>query len=263
MSINRDYAAFLASFNSTKFNQLWPAQEHVLHNYASDFAPSSKDTSFTPPSDIAVELPTGAGKTLIALLIAEAWRQERKTVAILSANKTLARQMMAEAELLNVPAVLMEGKSSEIPALSKRSYQRATKIAIMNYWVYFNQNPVIDPADIIIMDDAHLAELCLHSLYSVEIDKVSYKDLFRSLVGELEERFPDYTVLSDAQLKGVRHKARTELLSFIDQVEVADRIREIIDASPYIKSNSDLSFRWGRIRNKLNQANIYISTNSI
>jgi superfamily II DNA or RNA helicase len=43
--------------------------------------------------DVGIELPTGAGKTLIALLVAEAWRRAGKRVVILSANKTLARQM--------------------------------------------------------------------------------------------------------------------------------------------------------------------------
>jgi len=85
MSISRDFDEFLTSFKSNKFQALWPAQTHVLRCYAADF---------TSKRDVAIELPTGAGKTLIALLVAEAWRQENKKVAILSANKTLARQMM-------------------------------------------------------------------------------------------------------------------------------------------------------------------------
>ena len=112
MVARQDYAAFLASFASSKFSTLWPAQEYVLNCYAGNIVDSK---------DIAVELPTGAGKTLIALLIAEAWRQEDKKVAILSANKTLARQMVLEAQSLNIPVVLMEGRGSTIPAADKRA----------------------------------------------------------------------------------------------------------------------------------------------
>jgi len=54
MGIRQDYAAFLASFASSKFRSLWPAQEYVLQNYAANFVESK---------DVAVELPTGAGKT--------------------------------------------------------------------------------------------------------------------------------------------------------------------------------------------------------
>jgi len=133
MPISQDYSSFLASFNSIKFRGLWPAQEYVLSGYSSEYFDQK---------DVAIELPTGAGKTLIALLIAEAWRQSGKKVAILSANKTLARQMLRESELLGIPSVLMEGKSTDIPSGDKRAYQRATSVAIMNYWVYINQRPV-------------------------------------------------------------------------------------------------------------------------
>jgi hypothetical protein len=67
-------------------------------------------------------------------------------VAILSANKTLARQMVAEAVSLGVPTVLMEGPGRDIPGADKRSYHRANSIAVMNYWVYFNQHSLRLPA---------------------------------------------------------------------------------------------------------------------
>jgi hypothetical protein len=254
MPISQDYAEFLSQFHSDKFRTLWPAQFYVLNAYSDTFASRP---------DVAIELPTGAGKTLIALLVSEAWRQGTKKVTILSANKTLARQMLQESQALNIPAVLMEGRGIDIPAGDKRAYQRATKVAIMNYWVYFNQNPIIDPADLIVMDDAHLAEHCLHSLYSVEIDKFLHENLFKTLITELRERFPEYSVLTDALADDAPPTCPTELLSFIDQVAVADRFREIIDSSPNLRSDTDLRFRWGRIRNKLNETNIYVSLNSI
>lgn len=254
MPISQNYSQFLASFHSGKFQELWPAQAYVLGAYSNAFA--SKP-------DVAIELPTGGGKTLIALLVAEAWRQEGKKVAILSANKTLARQMLQESQALAIPAVLMEGRGIDIPASDKRSYERANSAAIMNYWVYFNQNPVIDPADLIIMDDAHLAEHCLHSLFSVEIERSSHENLFKTLVIELHERFPEYSVITDALADDAPPTCPPELLSFVDQVEVERRLRETIDSSPYLDSDTDLRFRWTRIRNKLCEANIYIGLNSI
>lgn len=252
MPIN--YAEFLTTFESPKFKRLWPAQEYVLKKYSEEFR--SKQ-------DVAIELPTGAGKTLIALLLAEEWRKEAKKVAILSSNKTLARQMMSETEHLGIPAVLMEGRGVDIPARDKRDYHRANKIAVMNYWVYFNQNPVVDNADLLILDDAHLAEHCLHSLYSVEVTRYGHNSLFKALIAELANRFPEYTVLQDALSDDPSYSTPTELLSFIDQVHIASRLKEIIEASPLLEKDSDLRFRWNRIRNSLNEANIYMSINSV
>ena len=254
MPTNQNYSEFLKSFRSEKFKELWPAQDYVLGQYANEF----KDKT-----DVAIELPTGAGKTLIALLIAEDWRKENRKVAILSANKTLARQMEMEAQQLGIPAVLMEGRGIDIPSGDKRDYHRANNIAVMNYWVYFNQNPVVDNADLLVMDDAHLSEHCLHSLWSVEIDRYKHNNLFKALVTELVTRFPEYTVLQDALDDNASPTTPPELLSFIDQVSISRRFKEIVDTSPLLETDIDLKFRWNRLRNFLNEANIYLSLNSI
>jgi superfamily II DNA or RNA helicase len=96
MSISRDYAQFLSSFHSDKFQELWSAQAYVLDAYSN---------TFVSKPDVAIELPTGAGKTLIALLIAEAWRKESNKVAILSGNKTLARRICLPGNLLIITKV--------------------------------------------------------------------------------------------------------------------------------------------------------------
>ncbi len=249
-----DYKNLLIELGSSQFPTLRPAQLNALGNYAS---------AYTDKSDVAIELPTGAGKSLIALLIAEAWRREGKRVAILTGNKTLARQMEQEANDLGLNPILMEGRGVDIPARSKRRYHRCNGIAIMNYWVYFNQNPVIDPADLLFMDDAHLAEHCLHSLYSVSIDRNTHKALYLSLVNELLNRYPEYSVLRDAVDENSPHRTPTELMSFLDQAAISERFAEIVDASSELSSDADLKFRWRRIRNQIDEANLYLSTQTL
>lgn len=249
-----DYELFLSSFNSGKFKALWPAQQHTLQQY---------NDTYRSTSSLAVELPTGGGKTPIALLIAEAWRRNGKKVAILSANKTLAKQMHKEGTLLGVPVLLFEGRGVDIPSKDRRAYHRANNIAVMNYWVYFNQNPVLDPADLLIMDDAHLAEHCLHSLWSVEISRKEHQSLFNELVSELYLRFPEYHILSDSVLESHSGSTPTELLSFIDQYHIGRRFREIVEASSFYAPQTDFKYRWDRMRNSFEEANIYIGNDSI
>ena len=248
-TLDPDFEQYLEDLDSEKFQSLWPAQKHILDSYG---------TQFLDAKDVGIELPTGAGKTLIALLIGGKWLKAGRKVVILSANKTLARQMNAEAEALGLPVAYMEGRGEDIPAARRRSYQRAKAIGIMNYWVYFNQNPVVDPADLVVMDDAHLAEHCLDSLYSVMISRKDHQDLFERLVRELHERFPDYALLADAVAYDVPLDTSAELLSFIDHAEFVNRLKEIIDTSPLLQSDTDLSFRWHRLRKQVHTANFYI-----
>ena len=157
----------------------------------------------------------------------------------------------------------MEGRGEDIPVRSRRAYQRAQQIGIMNYWVYFNQNPVVDPAALVVMDDAHLAEHCLHSLYSVMISRNDHKLLFEQLVSELHKNFPEYAVLADAVSDDAPPETPAELLSFIDHEQIANRLKEIIDSSSILGSDTDLNFRWKRMRPRIHRANLYIGCDSL
>jgi Helicase C-terminal domain len=217
-------------------------------------------------SDLAIELPTGAGKSLIALLICEAWRRDGKTVAVLTGNKTLARQMEHEGQRLNVPVVRFEGQGPSIPLVDRRRYRRAEAIAVMNYWVMFNQNPVVDSADLLVIDDAHLAEAALNSLFSVEIDRYNHPALFETLVRDLAQDFPDYATFQDALTDAPTDpptSTRTELLSFLDQSAFANRFRMQVNSAAELQTNNDLRFRWERVRERLHEVNIYCSKRSI
>ena len=157
----------------------------------------------------------------------------------------------------------MEGSGSSIPLLQLRRYHRAQSLAVMNYWVYFNENPAVDPADLLIMDDAHLAEHCLHSLYSVEIDRSSHETLFDALVTEMDKWFPDYSVLQDALDPTAPTLIPTQLMSFLDQHRIRQRFQEIVDVSVEQEMDADLRFRWRRLRDHFEEANLYLSNHSL
>ena len=68
------------------------------------------------------------------------------------------------------------------------------------------------------------------------ISRKDHKALFERLVQELHERFPDYAILADAVAYDVPLDTSADLLSFIDHAEFVDRLKEIIDASPFLQS---------------------------
>jgi hypothetical protein len=144
----------------------------------------------------------------------------------------------------------------------RRRYRRAQAIGIMNYWVMFNQNPVIDSADLLVIDDAHLAEAALDSLFSVEVDRYAHPAMFDALVRALAEAFPDYATFQDA-VADVPSRAGTELLSFLDQSAFVDRLSGIIDAAAELRTDDDLRFRWQRVRTRLHEVNLYANTRSL
>jgi hypothetical protein len=255
MSIKKpDFDALLASFSSEKFKGLRDAQTTVLTRYA--------ERHLDTP-DIAIELPTGAGKSLIALLIGEAWRKEGRTVALLTGNKALAVQMEKEGNDLGVNVARMEGRGQDIPLTLRRQYRRGSAIGVMNYWVMFNTNPVVDSADLLIVDDAHLAEGALEGGFSVRIDRYTHPELFSELVGELAARLPDYASLADARAESDNPRSGVELMSFLDQQRVEVRMREIINSSAELAIDPDLRYPWQEVEERLAESNVYTSGDSI
>src|SRR5690242_20475998 len=157
----------------TRFHSLRAGQIAALQQYA--------DGMHAHP-DIAIELPTGAGKTLIALLILDYQRRNGAKGAILTGNKLLARQIESEAAELNVPIVRFEGSAQSFAPSDLRRYRRAQAIAVMNYWNYINQNPAMEAADYLVLDDAQLAEGALMSLYAATISKYAHPALFGNVM---------------------------------------------------------------------------------
>ena len=142
-----DFEERLTAFASPAFPSLRAGQRFVLSKYASDHL----DTL-----DLGIEMPTGEGKTLLALLIADWALDQGRSVAYLTGTRHLAEQVEEEATKLGLDVVRFAAKDYGGAKLD--DYHQAHAVGVMNYWVYFNSKPVPQPADLVIFDDAHLAE---------------------------------------------------------------------------------------------------------
>jgi Rad3-related DNA helicase len=129
-----DFDERLAGFRSAMFRELRPGQRLVLEAYSANYL-------LTP--DLAIEMPTGEGKTLLALLIADYALDQGRSVAYLTGTRQLAERVQDEATELGLEVVRFAAKDYGGAKLD--DYYQAQAVGVMNYWVYFNSKPVPQP----------------------------------------------------------------------------------------------------------------------
>ncbi|GAA2813250.1 DEAD/DEAH box helicase [Nonomuraea dietziae] len=123
--------------------------------------------------DIALELPTGTGKTIPALAISEWWRRTRSArVAYACPTDQLARQVAAVAGREGVPAVVLTGDHRRWAMTDLARYDAREAIVITTYSTIFNSSPKLEPhPDLLIFDDAHNGEQYVAEQYCVKVNR--------------------------------------------------------------------------------------------
>ncbi|NJD78919.1 MAG: DEAD/DEAH box helicase [Candidatus Methanoperedens sp.] len=129
---------------------LWSQQADILREYHKKHLKSA---------DIALELPTGTGKTLVGLLIGEFRRRAfDERILYLCPTKQLAYQVQKQASKYGINSHALVGKKSECSISDYNEYLSGKAIAIITYSGLFNTNPKLNDANVIILDDAHAGE---------------------------------------------------------------------------------------------------------
>jgi hypothetical protein len=162
---------------------LWSHQADQLRTYA-------KNHRDTP--DVALELPTGSGKTLVGLLIAD-WRRQTlgQRVVYACPTKQLARQVLQKANDQGIPALLLIGSHWDWNQAQLARYTRGDAIAVTTYSAIFNLNSHLDDAQTLVFDDAHAAEGFVAEAWALSVhrDMDEYEQLFDALGDFVESSF--------------------------------------------------------------------------
>jgi hypothetical protein len=248
-----DFDERLAEFGSGRFRQLRPGQRQVLAAYAQHHLD-------TP--DLAIEMPTGEGKTLLALLIADYALDQGRSVAYLTGTRQLAERVQEEAEILGLDVVRFAAKDYGGAKLD--DYHQAQAVGVMNYWVYFNSKPIPQPADLVIFDDAHLAEQPLSGLQTLRIPdrRGAARDLYQTLCELVVAHTDAYAGLL-AMLDGTaRPGTPPELLSFKDWAALAGPARRAIEESPF-SADDEVKYVWPALRDHLSRCGVLIGPSGI
>ena len=237
---------------SSDIQHLWAHQDKVLSNWHSQYVDAS---------DIALELPTGTGKTLVALLIAEFVRQTKeRRVAYLCPNRQLAYQVGTLADNYSIDARVLVGRQADYDPEDYNAFEASAAVAVTTYSAIFNTNPKIDSANLLILDDAHASADFISSLWSVDVDRNEHEDTYFGLL----DIFAD--VIPAAQISYLRADStefsRTENTKIpspiVDDREVT--LRGFLDSATV---DTDLKYPWSKIRGHLHACHVFVTWASI
>jgi replicative superfamily II helicase len=128
-------------------------------------------------ADVALQLPTGSGKTLVGLLIGE-WlrRKNQERVVFLCPTRQLVNQVVQQAgQQYGLSVHGFVGSKHDFDPAAKADYQAARRIAITTYSALFNIAPFFDSPSVVICDDAHASENYIASMWSLSIRRGNHE----------------------------------------------------------------------------------------
>lgn len=182
---------------------LWAHQSEMLSAFA----------ELTNKPDVALELPTGTGKTLTGVVIAEWTRLSRRARVVYACpTQQLAMQVVGAANRESIRTSLLIGPHAKWPAAAETAYDSAAQIAVTTYSTIFNSNPHLAEPDMILFDDAHAGEQYVGEAYGVMLKRrespAEYAAVLKAVAPALDGVFlerlrqgaPDPSIGNDTRL---------------------------------------------------------------
>ena len=232
-------------------------QKEMLENYANDMVDNC---------DVAMQLPTGSGKTLVGLLIAE-WRRRKfqDRVVYLCPTRQLVHQTAEQAhKSYGIDAVAFTGPKQEYLPDDISSYTTGAQVAITTYSSLFNSHPFFHNPDIIVLDDAHAAENYVAKMWSLEIPTgdESLSSLHSALVGEFKRYISHQSyVRLTGDIKSPLDLTWVDKLPNKAVAELTQKLTGIFDT--HGKASDGMRFTWPLLREHLHACNIFLSAQGI
>jgi hypothetical protein len=218
---------------------LWLHQGDLLRSYVADHLS-------TP--DLALGLPTGTGKTLPGLLIADWVRRARSARVVYGCpNVLLARQVASVAEREGVPVVVLVRSHHDWPLPDVARYEAAEVIAIVTYSTIFNSKPKLAAADLLVLDDAHAGEQYVAEQYGGSVRRGDMPEVYEALLAAVSPALDGMLVqrLRDPSPDSGAHQ-EVRLVVPLRQPGLVKGLDDVLADLP-----SPHCFRYGMIRSAL------------
>ncbi|MGW2307755.1 DEAD/DEAH box helicase family protein [Actinomadura luteofluorescens] len=224
---------------------LWSHQADQLRRYANDHRESA---------DVALELPTGSGKTLVGLLISE-WRRRTLGQRIVYAcpTKQLARQVLQKANDQGIPSVLLIGPHGDWDQAELIRYTRGDVTAITTYSTIFNLNSHLADAQTLVFDDAHAAEGFVAEAWALSVNRNldQYGRLFDALGDAVESPFVARMVAPDGPAADASEVRLLPIGAIASRAADVDRVLAELEG--------DSMYRFRMLRENLGSCLFYVS----
>lgn len=245
--------ALLQDLKGRKIAGLLDQQGEVLRNYL---------RALEEP-DVAIQMPTGSGKTLVGLLIAE-WRRRKfgeKAVYLCPTKQLVLQVANASKSKFALQVEPFVGSKHDYVAAAKSAYLHGDRIAITTYASLFNSNPFFNEPDFVLLDDAHSAENYIAANWSLDIRRDEHEALFSVLVNVLAD------VLSAEDLAAIEGTAdeswdRTRVQK-VPTPALLGRLTNVRDVLDEHCDSGDLKYRWIQIKDHLDACHLYVAPSSI
>jgi hypothetical protein len=239
-----------------RYTGLLDHQGQMLRTYA--------DKAVNAP-DVALQLPTGSGKTLVGLLIAE-WRRRvfQERVVYLCPTRQLVNQVVEEASTkYGMEVDGFTGSAKDYDAIAKGRYTSGQRVAVTTYSSLFNTNPFFKNPDVILLDDAHAAENYVAKMWTLQVDRktTGHPGLFASLASVLQGVMePYFHARLTSSTSGVNDIGWVDKISTAALAQIADEVRSILDVH---SADKEIVFSWKSIGENLLGCHFYVSAQQL
>lgn len=218
--------------------------------------------------NVAIQLPTGSGKTLTGLIIGEYRRRKYdEKVVFVCLNNVLVNQVCEQANnMYGIPAVQFTGPMKNYSQDAKTDYRQNKSIYITNYSSVFNNNSFFRDADTFIFDDVHSAENYISNPWTFKIsDTVENSDegeVFNTvLFQQLSEKLNSIGGGPSRFTSTDQENHVVDAMSVFSMNSHWSEIKDIINNG--ISHDSILNYSWSNIKEHLESCQLYYDSHQI
>lgn len=231
-------------------NDLWLAQGDALREWDSSRA----------NSDVSIVLNTGAGKTLVGLLIAQSLVNEtRGKVLYACSSIQLVEQTAEKAEGYGFPICTYFRQK-----FSNDLYSQGRAPCLTTYQALFNGKSKFfrDDINAVVFDDAHAADNLLRDHFSLSIDRAVFPHLYEEILALYKSYFR--TIGKNGSFEEIKSGNSSQLL-FVPPFVVIKAEQELarVLGDGGVAAESSTLFAWQHLKDRLDLCCLFIEPGRI